>query len=365
MAIEFSQTRWDQVKDDAARWWAGELGRPLIQMICYGGRDPGRPAPVGRGLTRATLYNPAEPVEGIIDRWDYLLASQHFLGDAFPSVWPDLGPGVIAAFLGGTPEPTDDTVWFHPSQPVEIADLHLRYDADNPHYQRVRAICRAAMARWEGQVQVGMTDLGGNLDILSSFRPSEELLYDLYDAPEEVKRVTWEAHDLWWRYFTELNTLLQPANPGYTAWAPIYSTEPYYMLQCDFCYMISPEMFDEFVKPELVASCRKLGNAFYHLDGIGQLPHLDSLLAIEELKGIQWVPGDGQPGCAAWPEVYRKIRDAGKRTQLWGDPATLNALADQLGTVENVVFLAGCDPAHRTDAEAFLARYGAGSRACV
>ena len=55
------------------------------------------------------------------------------------------------------------------------------------------------------------------------------------------------------------------------------------------------------------------------LDGAGQLPHLDSLLSIEELKGIQWVPGDGAKPCTEWPEVYRKIRDTGKRIQIYGD----------------------------------------------
>ena len=61
-------------------------------------------------------------------------------------------------------------------------------------------------------------------------------------------------------------------------------------------------MFDE-SKPELAASCRRLKNAFYHLDGLGQLPHLKSLLSIPELKGIQWVPGDGQPDVTEWPAV--------------------------------------------------------------
>ena len=32
---------------------------------------------------------------------------------------------------------------------------------------------------------------------------------------------------------------------------PIYSEKPYYPLQCDFSAMISPDMFEEFVLPEL------------------------------------------------------------------------------------------------------------------
>ena len=204
-----------------------------------------------------------------------------------------------------------------------------------------------------------MTDLGGNLDVLSTFRPGEKLLLDLYDNPHEVNRLTWEAHEAWWGYFEEINSVLQPVNPGYTAWAPIFSEEPYYILQCDFCYMIGPDMFDEFVKPELAATCRRLGHAFYHLDGPGQLPHLDSLLEIEELAGVQWVPGAGNKDLALWPEIHRKIRDAGKLIQLSGDMATLDALAEQLGSAEGIVIMSGADTSKEREATHFLEKYGA------
>jgi hypothetical protein len=55
--------------------------------------------------------------------------------------------------------------------------------------------------------------------------------------------------------------------------------------------MISPQMFERFVLPDLLACCEFLDYAFYHLDGKGQLPHLNMLLALERLRGIQWVPG--------------------------------------------------------------------------
>jgi 5-methyltetrahydrofolate--homocysteine methyltransferase len=132
------------------------------------------------------------------------------------------------------------------------------------------------------------------------------------------------------------------------------------MLQCDFCYMISPEMFDEFVKPELAATCKRIGNAFYHLDGIGQLPHLDSMLEIDELRGIQWVPGTGQKRQTEWPEVYRKIRDAGKRIQIyeWGGDV-LDTIADQLGSPKGIVNIAHSTVDEREETMAFLRRYDA------
>jgi 5-methyltetrahydrofolate--homocysteine methyltransferase len=114
------------------------------------------------------------------------------------------------------------------------------------------------------------------------------------------------------------------------------------MLQCDFAYMIGPEMFDEFVRPELAASCKRLKNAFYHLDGIGQLPHLDSLLSIPELKGIQWIPGEGSPDQKQWPEVYRRIRAAGKLVQIHGGIDVLDTVAGQVGSAKGIILIGSC-----------------------
>ena len=90
------------------------------------------------------------------------------------------------------------------------------------------------------------------------------------------------------------------------------------MLQCDFSYMISPKQFARWVVPDIAACCAGMEHGFYHLDGKGELPHLDHLLAIPELKGVQWISGDGQPpsGEPCWWPVLRRIRAAGKLVQL-------------------------------------------------
>jgi hypothetical protein len=368
MTIHFSPERWARVQTDARAWWAGALPRPLIQATVWG-QPADRPEPELPAQGFHSFYDLTVPAEAIVDRWDYDLSTVKFLGDSFPSLWPNFGPGVAAAFLGASLQNGEQTVWFHPRTEVELADLHTAFDPDNRWLRRVADLTRVAVERWHGLVQVGMTDIGGNLDMLASFRPGEKLLFDLYDDPESVKSLTWEFHDRWWEFFRYFEAIqragLPGGNPGYTAWTSIFSEAPYYMLQCDFCYMIGPEMFDEFVKPELVASCRKLTNAFYHLDGPGQLPHLDSLLTIPELKGVQWVPGDGQPDVSEWPEVYRKIRDAGKLIQVFagqyaGGFAILDVLADQLGSAEGIVVIGGVAPQEEEGVAALIHKYGAG-----
>jgi hypothetical protein len=316
MPIDFSPERWDSVRATYRRWWAGELDRPIIPVELIG-RDPGRPEPAVPMLSQATATDLSISAVDVVDRLDYELAQRIYLGDAFPYINMDVfGPGIVAGFLGARVDNSSGRVWFFPPAAQPITALHFEYDPDNVWLNRVKELCAAAMARWQGQVLVGMTDLGGVLDVLSTFRPSERLLLDLYDYPYEVRRLVWEVHELWHRFYDEINAVLQPTNPGYSDWSRIYSDRPSYMLQSDFSYMIGPHTFKDLVKPELEASCHRLPYSFYHLDGVGQIPHLDALLAIETLDGVQWVPGDGKPGCAQWPELYQKIHAAGKKIQI-------------------------------------------------
>ena len=103
------------------------------------------------------------------------------------------------------------------------------------------------------------------------------------------------------------------------------------MLQSDFSYMISPQMFERFVLPDVAACCAALDHGFYHLDGKGQIPHLDMLLSLERLRGIQWIPGDGQPPPEQWLPLLKRIRDAGKLCQLYVSPAGARTIVRELG----------------------------------
>lgn len=365
MAIAYSQTRWAEVKKTYRKWWAHELKRPLIQMT-FGGYEPKRPKPDLPWYGFHSFYDLSVPAAKIVDLWEYSQESTRWSRDAFPHVHPNFGPGCAAAFMGAELYNSIEagTAWFHPKTEIDPHTFHFRHDPTDPWWPRICDLYRESRARFGGMVQLATTDIGGNLDLLASFRPSEQLLFDLYDCPDQVKRMTWEAHDRWWDYYNQIAALCGPDQPGYSCWTSILSEKPYYMLQCDFCYMIGPDMFDEFVKPELAASCRKLVNGFYHLDGPGQLPHLDSLLSIPELKGVQWVPGSGQKEITEWPEVYRKIRKAGKLIQFFTGQSSmgleaLDVIADQIGTAEGIIAIGHADRKDEEKTLKFMEKYGA------
>lgn len=359
MPIHFSPDRWDKIKRTYELWWDGKLDRPTVSIQHYG-RDRGRGRPAAELLSQKNCMDLSIPARDIIDGIDYELSGIAYYGDAFPYFNLDcFGPGIAAAFCGSKMSNSTGLVWFSADKVLPVSELHFEYDESNVWLNRVKEICHEGMKRWQGQVLIGMPDLGGILDILSSFRTTENLLTDLYDEPEEVNRLVWELHGLWHRFYDEINDVLQPVNPGYSDWSRVYSSSPCYILQSDFCYMISPEMFNRFVRPELEASCKKLKHTIYHLDGVGQLVHLDSLLQIRELDCVQWQPGSGQPSQAHWPEVYHKINNAGRLTQIFHNVESLDAVVGQLGTGKGINYVNMAERiTSETEIKRLLAKYG-------
>jgi len=330
--INFSDQDWERVEQDTLAWWAGDLNRPLVYLAVTD--------PIPADVLEPPLYSywsnyPLDmPAKMIFGHFEPLFAATHFYGDAFPWWWVNFGPGIAAGFLGArvhsVSEPSE-TVWFSPARTVELKDLEFKYDSTNIWWKRVQELTTALVEQFGRSVAISHTDIGGNLDILASFRETQDLLFDLIDHPEEVERLTQKITNLWLRYYDELDAIIRPACRGTSCWTPIWSSGKTYMLQSDFSYMISPAMFERFVLPDITTCCERLDHGFYHLDGKGQIPHLDMLLSIERLRGIQWIPGDGQPPPQEWLPLLKRIRDGGKLCQVFVTPEGARTIVKNLG----------------------------------
>lgn len=339
-----------RIERDWASWWAGELDRPMVVFPPMGVSLGGAPGE----FTREFLLE--KPLNEVIDYFQSRLEAARFCGDASPMWWPNFGPGVIHGFLGGKVKTATEqhTVWFEVDELTPIEDLHFVFDASSVWWQRVLNLTRVAVEQWGDQVHVGHTDLGGALDAAASFRTVTQLLYDLNDAPEEVNRISGEITSLWIRYYDELYAVIEKTQQGTTNWALIWSPGRSYMHQCDFSYMISPKMFERFVLPDLATCFEHITHNFYHLDGKGQIPHLDMLLSMESLAGIQWIPGAGQPEADQWLWLLKRIRDADKLCQVFVSPKGAQTIVQELGGRGFAFCIRSEPPLLRDEAEGLL-----------
>lgn len=317
-SVNYTCEQYQKLRETYDKWWSGELDRPIAGIIT-GGHESKREPSKNPSLWFATAWDFSISPEQFVDAHDWWLSQARWHGDAFPMfATTAFGPGTAAAFMGCTPVGTVHTVWFDPpAKDIPIEELHFEFDPNNKYLRRVINLYEAAMEKWRGSVVVGMVDMGGVLDILSSFRGAENLLCDLYDSPDEVIRCVNEIQELWFKYYDLFNSMMEGEAMGYSHWYNIYGDKPGYIMQSDFSYMIGPEMFDKFTAPELSSSGERIKNAVYHMDGIGQIPHLDTLLSTDSIKGIQWVPGDGEPSLQNWDELLTKILNSGKKLLSW------------------------------------------------
>ncbi len=294
---------WERLENDALKWFNNELERPLLHVQTW-----------GQQINEIISINAhRKDLNEILDRQDEQLRNMRYHLDAYPKFWPNFGPGVVASFLGSHQITAEDTAWFMP------IDAPFALDSNrvlNKSWEHVKMTTRLAIVKWGDAVSTGYTDLGGNLDILASLWGTENLLFRLSDSPETIDKDAQRISEIWSSCFKQLTNEIKRLSNHTCCWGALLFPGSGYYLQSDFAYMISPKMFERFVLPDLETCCREMEYPFYHMDGTGQLKHLDILLAIKDLKGIQWVPGEGQPPPEEWLQVLGKIRKADKLVQV-------------------------------------------------
>ncbi|MGB9760730.1 MAG: hypothetical protein ACP5KW_11370 [Thermoproteota archaeon] len=296
---------WLEVKERYKAWWNKESNRALIQVTSPKNKEAGFVHDWdGWDFAR----DPRNP-EIAIKKFEEFASRIYFGGDAYPHLFINLGPGVLAAYLGALPRFREDskTVWFEtPTEWEKIEDM-MRFDPNNYWWKMTKNIASVVSRESENKFVVGTTDLGGVLDTLASLRGSKNLTVDLFKNPKRVLSASRKILDLWFHYYDELYVILNGKNRGTDTWMGIWCPKKWYPVQCDFSIMLSPKLFKEFALPLIQEQCKKFDYVIYHLDGAIQ--HLDYLLSVEEITGIQWEPGVNRPGIGSsiWFPLYKKI----------------------------------------------------------
>ena len=310
---DFSSRDWDRIEKNWTSWWNESLERPIIVIESISAESKLTLSDIKPHLTQ---YGFEEPVEPILSKIELNLNMLEYLGDAFPRWHPNFGTGFVALLLGSKPEFINGTTWYHPAESESLLGLNEKIDRSNLWLRQMERFLACTNSSWRKFV-LGHTDIGGNLDLLASLQGSQKLLFDLVENPIQVNSRLTQITKVWLEFFNLFESYIPESQNGRSGWAPIWAPGTTYMLQCDFSAMISKKMFQEFVIPDLEACCDHIDFPFYHLDGPGAIRHLDSLLKIEKLKGIQWIPGAGAPPAEEWIPLLEKIRNAGKLCQLF------------------------------------------------
>jgi hypothetical protein len=304
---------WKETKERFTAWWRREnADRPLMRIEAR----------------RKELLEPLETIESpkkaeelyldvkrlIKEKRNYL-KSHKMMAEAYPYIDLNIGPGSLALYLGSEPIFAWDTVWFKKCVKDWKDFGELKFNPENYWWKTHVDMIRKAQEEAKGEFLVSIPDLIENVDILSAMRDPQEFCYDLIDEPELMKSYVNQVDDLYFKYYDALYDIVKEkdGSSSFTAFS-IWGQGKTAKVQCDFCALMSPSQFREFVQPSLRKQCERLDNSLYHLDGPDAIKHLDALMEIESLDAVQWTSGAGKPDGASelWYPVYDKVRDASK-----------------------------------------------------
>lgn len=266
------------------------------------------------------------------DYLDWYVAHSCLKADMLPVANTQLGPGSLAAILGGVFEGGEDTIWIHPD-PNYTDDI--KFDPENPAYLLHKELLRAVKAKAQGHYFTGMPDLMEGLDVLAAIKGTDKVLLDTVMQPEVLEQQMQAINDIYFRVYDELYDIIKEDNGEmafcyFSSWAPGRMSK----LQSDISTMISEADYLRFVQPFIRQQCQKIDYTLYHLDGVGALHHLPAILDIKELNAIQWTPGVGEPqgGSPKWYDLYRRMLAAGKSVMAcWVTLDELRPLLDNIG----------------------------------
>ncbi len=307
---------WEETREHFLGWW-----RQDDLILC------------GTALPRATPREPVDDPGEAPDvthfytqptwkaRWNHhALAHQTFPADVLPVANTDIGPGSLALYLGGEARLSWDTVWYDPLIDPDDPQGHppLRFDPESRWWRIQEATLRACAELAGDRYAVGCPDIIENIDIVAALRDPQALLVDMIERPDWVLQKVEEVNQAFFEAYDRVYEIIKLADGSsvfgaFRLWGPGKVAK----VQCDTSAMFSPQMFERFVVPALTAQCAWLDASMFHLDGHQCIPHLDLLLAIEELDAIEWTPDPQVPtgGSPEWYPMYRKILEAGKSVQ--------------------------------------------------
>jgi len=304
-----------------AEYWAKENHDRPIMSITAPKKGARNDAPAYPGTLAERWWDDA----WTIARERAHMEATYYAGESLPILNPNLGPDIFAAFLGCELEYGEDTSWAHPFL-EDWKDASFVFDPGNRYWKKILSMTEAFLKDSDGDYLVGVTDIHEGMDAIVSMRGPEKVCLDLYDYPEAIHKALDEIGQVFATTLHELYALVAKYQSGTTNWMGIYHPGNWYVTSSDFIYMISPSAFDEFSADSIRLEAKTVGNNIFHLDGISSAKHLDKLLDMPEIHGIQWVYGAGQPTAAHWIDLLKRIQDAGKMIEVNCVPSDMKTL---------------------------------------
>lgn len=243
--------------------------------------------------------------------------------EGYPHIMTSLGPDLMAGILGWELHYNQSSEW-SVHRDMDMAELaQIAYRKDNFYLRKMEDILTELTDdAKQGDYIVGLVDLNTLLDGLAGLVGPQNLCYAMVDEPEELMAAIARHFALYKEVYTLYDSIARRYQGGSTNWLSVYSDVPWYFISLDFIVMLSDRDFTRFVEQPLRDMASFHGRNLFHLDGENAARHLDRLLAIPEITGIQvqCTPQVSDP-VGFWIPHLKRILASGKTAWIYAQTA--------------------------------------------
>lgn len=272
------------------------------------------------------------PVNEYLEDYERMYQENLQIGqDAFWCAEPFTGIPWMEAFLGCSIFSSEESFWAksYADSPEKLGSLSL--DRKNPWFKKFEEFIEALSRQASGRFPIGEPIMRGPADVLGAIFGQDKMVYHLYDYPQLMKQLAWDAT----RVFLEVMATLLDRVPafygGYSlGFYPVWAPAQCIWFQEDLSALCSPAIYREFFLPCDRKICRAYPYSAFHLHPASFFI-LNDLLEIAELKAIEINKDVGGPSVKDMILEFRRVLEK-KCLIVWGslDEEDIEAIHKEL-----------------------------------
>lgn len=257
--------------------------------------------------------------ERYFDDYDRIVAPwQEIEDDVIHSVAPIPAFPWLEAMLGIPIQVGTESIWAKEGgfdyQNMDKLDL----SKDNPWRQKYLEFVAALQDRYGDRYPVGQPILRGTSDLVAALRGSQQMIFDLYDRPEEFQRLGRICTDFFMGIIQDQLSVTRPFHGGYevesfTLWAPGGIVR----MQEDASALFSPDLYVKYLQEEDQRVASAFPYQVIHLHS-SSLLLLEQILDINVLKCVQINKDQGGWGVPKMLPLFQMVQKRGKRLLVRG-----------------------------------------------
>jgi 5-methyltetrahydrofolate--homocysteine methyltransferase len=284
-----------------------------------------------RGAERLTpdMLSP----ERHFDDYDRIVAPfEEIEDDVIHSVAPIPAFPWLEAMLGIPAQVGNESIWVKEGG-FDYRDTgKLNLSKDNPWRKRYLEFVSALQDRYGDRYPVGQPILRGTSDMVAALRGTQQMIFDLYDHPQEFQRLARACTDFFICLVKDQLAITKPFQGGYvveqfTLWAP----DGIVRMQEDASALFSPDLYVKYLQEEDWRIASAFPYDVIHLHS-SSLHLLDRFVDVEPQKCIEINKDQGGWGVDRMLPLFKMVQSRGKKLIVRGklDLADLELLCKEL-----------------------------------